>query len=649
MSEQALSSPSRALLSRTELEQAPRRNAQELLKQAPGLTLIQHGSEGKGHQLFLRGFDASHGADLAVTLYGVPLNEWSSVHAQGYLDLSLILPELVSHIEVLKGPFRLSQGLFAMAGEARYHLSAPLNTEARRVAYTVGSALSEGGEGVLLNRHRLFGAYTPPQALGDEVWAVALTRDSGFGERRALERVVFNNKLRLSFPQALTHIELTTLGTLSRFELPSPLRLSDINAERVGPYDSYDHALRGEASRVMSLALIKRTRRLDRFNLTAHLSARSLWLRENFTGFVTHPQEGDRREQAHKSLGAGVRASYERALSSQLTLQTLIGISGEHIDQQETLVAQDLSTLEERRALAGLQLASHLGATLRWRLAPTLVAEGGGRFDAIKVSLEGEGSAPLLLVPSPRLSLRWRPTPSTSLSTSYGRGMRPPEARAFSGFKPSMLGGGMEQLASASPAMTTSDAFEVGGALKVSPRVSVSAAGFLTLIERESIFDHLSGLNLELNGTRRFGGELGVSAQLSGGLSARAEVSYVHARFVGSGNPIPFAPWLTSALHTRYQRGPYTLGARLIGVAPRDLPHGAVGSALLMSDLTARYHKGPLSLALEVENPLALTQYEGVYYYQSHWQPQAPAALLPSLNVSPAPPLNVRFTLELGW
>ena len=39
-------------------------SADEVLRLVPGVKIVQHGSEGKGHQLLLRGFDAAHGSDV---------------------------------------------------------------------------------------------------------------------------------------------------------------------------------------------------------------------------------------------------------------------------------------------------------------------------------------------------------------------------------------------------------------------------------------------------------------------------------------------------------------------------------------------------------------------------------------------------------
>ena len=69
----------------------PRRSASDLLRFVPGLHITQHTGGAKAHQIFLRGFDAEHGQDVAAYLDGIPLNETSHVHGIGYLDLHFII------------------------------------------------------------------------------------------------------------------------------------------------------------------------------------------------------------------------------------------------------------------------------------------------------------------------------------------------------------------------------------------------------------------------------------------------------------------------------------------------------------------------------------------------------------------------------
>ena len=60
----------------------------------PGLLLVQHSGGGKANQYFLRGFDADHGTDLALSIDGVPINMVSHAHGQGFADTNAVMPEV---------------------------------------------------------------------------------------------------------------------------------------------------------------------------------------------------------------------------------------------------------------------------------------------------------------------------------------------------------------------------------------------------------------------------------------------------------------------------------------------------------------------------------------------------------------------------
>src|SRR5262249_18741023 len=57
-----------------DLAERPHTTPSDLLRQVPGLMVSQHAGGGKADQLFLRGFDADHGTDVAVFADGVPVN-----------------------------------------------------------------------------------------------------------------------------------------------------------------------------------------------------------------------------------------------------------------------------------------------------------------------------------------------------------------------------------------------------------------------------------------------------------------------------------------------------------------------------------------------------------------------------------------------
>lgn len=94
----------------------PVRSAQDLLRLAPGLVTAQHAGGGKAEQIFLRGFDADHGTDVAISVDGMPVNMVSHGHGQGYADLHFVIPDVVERLDVDKGPYTMEAGNFATAG-----------------------------------------------------------------------------------------------------------------------------------------------------------------------------------------------------------------------------------------------------------------------------------------------------------------------------------------------------------------------------------------------------------------------------------------------------------------------------------------------------------------------------------------------------
>jgi outer membrane receptor protein involved in Fe transport len=88
----------------------------EALEIVPGLVIAQHSGSGKANQYFLRGFALDHGYDIGLTLDGMPINQMSHVHSNGYADANFLMPELLSDMEVRKGPYFADEGIFSAVG-----------------------------------------------------------------------------------------------------------------------------------------------------------------------------------------------------------------------------------------------------------------------------------------------------------------------------------------------------------------------------------------------------------------------------------------------------------------------------------------------------------------------------------------------------
>lgn len=625
-----------------ELASVPRRNAEDALRLVPGLTLVQHGSEGKGHQFFLRGFDAVHGADLELSVEGIPVNEWSNIHAQGYIELGFVIPEVIQSVEVTKGPFTLDQGAFAMAGSADYQLGVPEADRGLRAMYTIGTT----------NRHRGLVSYSPRDGDGEDFIAGELMHDDGFGQRRAIDRSALLGRWRLVDDPEHGSLSLLASGYLARFDLPGTLREEDVQAGRIDFYDAYDHGQAGLSSR--ALLALSHLWGAGAHTLSSRLygSYRRLRLLENYTGYLIDATNGDRRKQRQAAWSFGATVDYDLQISDRLSLEAGLGLRGDVLDQSQQHVDAQEAPLEAERDLRGIQLMPHLQAGLRfrpnerWRLAAGVRVDLAyvSVVDALDDDLRSTGARAAI---SPRATVQWRPLAAWRLFAAYGRGFRPPEARSFTSFEPARTGISEEVYDGGDPSMTVADAFELGTRWLPSRYFGGALSGFSTFIQRESVFDHVSGINLELNRTRRLGVELELHSSPIDGLSLNADITYVDARFVGSGNPIPLAPSLVGGFRASYTHDSgLRAGLRFFGLAPRPLPHGARGAAMGVLDATAGYTWRALRIDLEVENILNQQIREGEYHYASHWQRGSQSSEIPVLHYVAGPPLNARLSLS---
>ncbi len=138
----------------------------EVLEAIPGLVITQHSGEGKANQYYLRGFQLDHGTDLEGTIGGIPINEVTHAHGQGYSDINWLMPELISYIEFKKGPYYADQGDFSAAGSYNMYFR---NTIAPVTSFGVG----DYGYG------QLFTAASPKVGAGRLLYGLELYHDNG--------------------------------------------------------------------------------------------------------------------------------------------------------------------------------------------------------------------------------------------------------------------------------------------------------------------------------------------------------------------------------------------------------------------------------------------------------------------------------------
>src|SRR5580692_2005305 len=99
------STASEGVVDDQELQLTPQYRPGQLLETVPGLIVTLHSGEGKANQYLLRGYNLDHGTDLETYVDGVPINQVTHAHGQGYTDLNFMIPELADQITYTKGPY----------------------------------------------------------------------------------------------------------------------------------------------------------------------------------------------------------------------------------------------------------------------------------------------------------------------------------------------------------------------------------------------------------------------------------------------------------------------------------------------------------------------------------------------------------------
>ncbi len=624
-----------------EIEKAHPSSTDETLELVQGVTVVQHGAQGKGHQLFLRGFDAAHGSDVEVLLEGISLNEPSHVHGQGYLDLYGIIPEVILEIVAVKGPFLPWQGNFATAGSIGFHLGVSQDLRPGLVRTEVSHR----------GRLRSVVVIAPEDQPEETFVAAEAVYDRGFGPDREARRAAFIGSRRRDMSDGTELNALLTAQT-ARFESPGALRLADVEDGKIDFHGAYGPVGEGLSDRVLARLGMNRDTGGTDLGMSVYGMLRQFSLEENFTGDLVHEVLGDRKWQQQSGGSVGADIELEHKLSRRFTSALLAG-AGWRLDvvhQREVQVDDAGAAWQTNRDLdAGIQ---HVHLFTGYRLSPWSWLEiyPSVRLDLFlfdaRDQLEERAADESEVAISPRVALSFPVHRKVTLYADYGRGFRAPEARAIVAIGDTTEDETVATYAGGSPKIATCDAAELGAEISPHDIAVFRIAGFATWMEREVLFDHVSNTNLEMDGTRRLGVEASTAFMPVSWLSTLAELTWTDARFKRSGNPVPSAPvWLGALrLFIGEERGPYG-GSRVLWIGARPLAHGARVDGYARLDLNAGWRFTHFDVSIIVDNALGWKIMEGAYHYASRFDPTQERSVIPRIHYVAGEPLTARIML----
>lgn len=661
------------------LSTVPRKSAAEMLQLAPGILLTNEGGEGHAHQVFLRGFDAREGQDIEFTVGGVPINEAGNLHGNGHSDTHFIIPEIVTSLRVLEGPFDPRQGNFAVAGSADYVLG--LERRGTSIKYSRGS----------FNTDRILVLWGPRGAGTGTFGSAELYRTDGYGQNRDARRGAGIAQYEGRIGEKGSY-RVVGQGYAANYHTAGVLRDDDYRSGRKGFFDTEDFRQGGDASRFSLAGDIEAPVGDTLLKQQVYLIRSGMRLRENYTGFLLdvqtplqnpHAQRGDGIDLNTQSWTLGAKgSSRERVSIGGLSQELEVGYSARGDFGNGTQLRVQASNgvpyhrdvdLEYSLGDLGLYGDLNLRAT-RW-----LSLRGGVRGDLFTYNVQDLCAQQSVRQPSrsnppgdesclsqqdmgryrdptqrasaanvallPRATVLFGPFENFTLSASYGEGIR--------SMDPIYISQDIQTPFARIQAYEAGVLFARGfGDTQLTARTAL----FRTHADRDLIFSETEGRNTLSNGTSRTGGLAAV--RFAGTwFDQSANVTLVRATFDDTKLLIPYIPDLVvrsdSAVHHDLPwriagsavRG--TLGAGITYVGHRPLPYGQRSDAIFTVDAAGTLFWREFELGVSSTNLLDNRYRLGEYNYASDFQTSAQPTLVPVRHFTAGPPRSVFVTFGI--
>lgn len=298
-------------LTRRELDRRLHVRPRDLLRHVPGLVALVRG--GAATQLLVRGFDAGQGAELEVTVDGVPINLGSHAFSHGHADPQFLIADTVASLTLYEGNYAPRQGAFATAG----------TLELRTLDEVPGGAavrLTSGLEPTRSLRSRLrrlqyqlVGMFSPKLRRGSALLAAEIGIDDGpYVHPQRFRRGALFGKWKHPVGNGTLTAALQLYS--GRWFDSGLLPAGEIAEGRLTPFSAADPTqggimMRGGASASYEV----RDRRGTTFRLSAYAVDSDLRLYDNPSLFLRDADAGGAVEYADRRRYYGVEGAYLRA------------------------------------------------------------------------------------------------------------------------------------------------------------------------------------------------------------------------------------------------------------------------------------------------------------------------------------------------
>lgn len=611
----------------------------ELLEVTPGLIASQHSGEGKANQFYLRGFNLDHGTDLATWVDGMPVNQRSHAHGQGWTDLNFLIPELVGRLDYRKGPYSAREGDFSSAGVASL-------SYANRLVKSIASA-TVGQDGYA----RTMLAGSPEVAGGSLLYALELMKNDGPWTRPDGYRKV-NAVLRYSQGYANNGWNVTAMSYSGHWNSTDQIPLRAVEDGRIGRFDLIDDSDGGKARRQSISGIWRSTDTDSASKVSAYVIRNELELFSNFTYFLNDPVNGDQFAQPDRRVTTGLDANHtwhmhrSDTLSSDLTVGAQLQNDNIYNGLYDTRKRARIATTREDHIVETSGAVFVENAT-RWSDALRTVVgvrANNYRFRVDGDRLENAGKAHDTLV-TPTLNIAYGPWASTELYANYGHGFHSNDARGtVATVDPKTL-----DAVDRTPGLVRSRGVEFGLRTEAIPKMQMSLAVYRLDFDSELTYIGDAGNTEAGDPSRRYGIEFSNYYRPYKWLSVDFDAAWARARSLG--NRIPGAIEGVAQLGVTVDRsGPWSGSLRLRWFGPRPLIED--DSVRSKASVTLNGRVGyqlakDLQLELEAFNLTNRRASAIDYFYES--QLAGETAPVADVHFHPIEPRSLRLTLVKTW
>jgi hypothetical protein len=575
----------------------------ELAEVVPGLAATQHSGEGKANQYFLRGFNLDHGTDFSISLDGVPLNLRTNAHGQGYLDINLLTPELISSIAYRKGTYYADVGDFSAAGTAAFR-----SFSALKQSYVQVQAGS-------YDYSRFVGAFR----FGSQGY-IAGDYTQNNGPWTANEDL---HKLSLNAHYIVGDWTLNGLAYDARWNSADQIPQRAVTSGALSPLGVVDPTDGGKTQRIILSA--RRLKADDDTVVYVQTYRLNLW--SNFTYFLDDPVNGDQFEQAERRTIIGGSKSHAWVIGPEWTLRAGADIRYDDIGKiglYRTEARRVLSTVRQDQVqqLSGGVWSSLDWQSGKWRSSLALRLDGlQDKVAAENPINSGSKSATLI---SPKWTLAYAPAEHWELYADLGRGFHSNDARGALTRVSPVSGDPVAP----SPVYAAGTGGEIGGRYE-RPGLSATLTAWSLDLDSELVYSGDAGDTESSAASRRRGVEFLINASPAHWLNLDATWSATHARYV-TGERIPNAlEYVTTAGATIRPTAKDTIEftVRHLGPSPLIEDNSARSKSSTLVNAAYVHNFGKVAATIDVLNLFDRRDNDITYFYTSRLLGEAVAGV----------------------